>query len=410
MNMSSNSTEDISKLKMLVAIASYGDKHMGYLKQLIALYKSMAMTVDVVVLSNAPKELGDGVKVLVGLPSKNPWSLPFAHKPLFAENVDRYDLFIYSEDDIQFKEDNVKAFLRATRALPDNEIAGHILYEVDPSGKVWLPNFHWHFHWKPESVMTRNGLTVGQFTNEHSAFYILTQSQLKRCIASGSFVRPPYAGQYDMLCAAATDPFTSCGFRKVICISQLDDFLLHHLPNRYVGKVGIPFDIFNQQVQAMMNVQTGMQPVKSLGELVTKMPEQIWSKNYYEHTQDDMIRLVPEKAKNVLSVGCGWGATETALKQKGFNVTALPVDSIMGAVAAQRGIEVIHGTLEEGLSKLAGRKFDCVLMSDLLHLLPEQGKTIETCLGLLEKGRYAVDQRAEFRTVADSHETNRGQG
>ena len=33
----------------------------------------MAMEVDLVVLSDAPKELEAGVRVVVGLPSRNPW-------------------------------------------------------------------------------------------------------------------------------------------------------------------------------------------------------------------------------------------------------------------------------------------------------------------------------------------------
>ena len=382
----SNSTENPGKLRLLVAIASYGDKHLDYLKHVIATYKSMTLAVDVVVLSNNAKDLGEGVKVVVGLPSKNPWSLPFAHKPIFAENVDRYDLFIYSEDDIQVTEPNIRAFLRATQTLPENEIAGHLLYEVDPSGKRWLPNFHGHFHWKPQSVRASNGCTVAEFTNEHSAFYLLTQAQLKKAIRSGGFLRAPHAGKYDMLCAAATDPFTSCGFQKVICISQLDDFLLHHLPNRYVGKVGIPLDIFNQQIQAMMNIQSGKHPVTSLGELETKMPESLWSKSYYEHPEKELIQLVPEKAKSVLSVGCGWGATEVALRQKGMSVTALPIDSIIGAVAAQQGVEVIYGTLDEGLKQLAGRTFDCVLITHSLHLLPKQGQILEKFFELLARG------------------------
>ena len=375
-----NSKEDIHKLRLLVAIASYGNKHLKYLQEIIAMYQSMAMSVDVVVLSNDPKDLGKDVKVIVGLPSKNPWSLPFAHKSIFAENVDRYDLFIYSEDDIQVTGEPIFRLFCAPPALcPIDEIAGHLLYEVDSSGKKWLPNFHVHFRWKPESVRERNGHTFAEFTNEHAAFYLLTQRQLRRAIASGGFLRTPYAGRYDMLCSAATDPFTSCGFRKVICISQLEDFLLHHLPNRYAGRQGIPWETFDQQIQALVKIQAGIHPAKnSLCGSRTKMPELLWSKNYYEHPQEELLRLVPETARNILSVGCGCGATEVALKRNGASVTALPLDSVIGAVAAKRGIEVIYGKLEEGFKQLAGRKFDCVLMTDLLHLLPEQRQIIET--------------------------------
>src|SRR5437016_666058 len=110
------------RLRLLVAIASFGEKNLDLLKRIIAKYQGMDLDVDVVVLSNAPKNLGPKVKVLVGLPAKNPWSLPFAHKPLFAEKVNDYDLFAYSEDDMEVTEQNIKAFLRATRELASDEI------------------------------------------------------------------------------------------------------------------------------------------------------------------------------------------------------------------------------------------------------------------------------------------------
>ena len=91
---------EVGAMRMLVAIASYGEKNLHFLKQIIAEYRSMALQVDIVVLTNAAKNLGSGVDVRVGLPTMNPWSLPFAHKPIFLAAADRYDLFLYSEDDI----------------------------------------------------------------------------------------------------------------------------------------------------------------------------------------------------------------------------------------------------------------------------------------------------------------------
>src|SRR4029077_9551511 len=138
-------------------------------------YHGMPFDVDLVVLSEAPKSLGPNVEVIVGLPSRNPWTLPFAHKAIFAERADRYDLFVYSEDDIWATEANIRAFLTATPELELNEIAGFMRYEIDGSGN-WLLAEPWgHYHWKPESVRQRGAYTVAEFTNEHAGFYILTQ-------------------------------------------------------------------------------------------------------------------------------------------------------------------------------------------------------------------------------------------
>src|SRR5919204_4488799 len=104
-----------TQLRVLVALASYGTKNHAYLAQVIQKYRSMPYQIQLVVLSNISKELGRDVEVRVGLPAKNPWSLPFGHKQLFAERIDDYDLFIYAEDDILISEQNIEAFLLASR-------------------------------------------------------------------------------------------------------------------------------------------------------------------------------------------------------------------------------------------------------------------------------------------------------
>src|SRR5208283_3449425 len=174
MSMTTSNLES-SRLRLLVAIASYGEKNLPYLKQVIQSYRDMTFETDLVVISNLPKKLGDDVKVVVGLPSSNPWSLPFAHKPVFAENVERYDLFVYTEDDIKVTENQIRAFMRATAAMEPDEIPGYIRFEVGQNNIKLLTEAHAAFHWKPESVKRRGGYTIAEFKNEQAGFYIVTQ-------------------------------------------------------------------------------------------------------------------------------------------------------------------------------------------------------------------------------------------
>src|SRR3974390_355615 len=81
-----------SQVRVLVAVASYGTGNDRYLSRLIKEYRSMSFAVDLVILSNIQKHLSPEIPVLVGLPNRNPWSLPFAHKKLFAERLEKYDL------------------------------------------------------------------------------------------------------------------------------------------------------------------------------------------------------------------------------------------------------------------------------------------------------------------------------
>src|SRR5687767_12528184 len=78
--MSNRVDEDLSSLRILVAIAGYGEKNRRFLEQTIRTYRSLPFETNVVVLSEAPKDLGADVEVVVGLPTRDPWSLGFAHK------------------------------------------------------------------------------------------------------------------------------------------------------------------------------------------------------------------------------------------------------------------------------------------------------------------------------------------
>ena len=384
------------KIRLLVVIASYGLKNMELLKQLILGYQSLDMDVDVVVISNEPKELVMGVTVFVGLPSKNPWSLPFAHKPIFARNVEQYDLFAYSEDDIGVTKENIQAFLSATPHLAENEIAGFLRYEVDDSGSLSLPEVHGRYYWKPESVKQRGDYTIAEFSNEHAAFYLLTQDQLKKAIASGGFLRQPYEGRYDMLCTAATDPYTSCGFHKVICISAVEDFLIHHLSNRYTGQFGISLPSVKEQIQTQLDIASGIHPASKLCHSESRMMQGEWSKNYYELPNEELLALVPTNAKTILSIGCGWGATESKLMERGATITAMPLDSIIGVTAAHLGIDVVYGALDECFDQLEDRTFDCVIITGLLHLLPNPQLVVKQCAYLVCQGGSFVISGPNF--------------
>ena len=356
------------RLRLLVAIASFGQKNLTYLKQVISTYQNMELDVEIVVFSEAPKSLGNDVKVKVGLPSKDPWSLPFGHQSLFAENANRYDLFIYSEDDILIAEEGIRAFVRMTELLEPDEIAGFMRYETGISGTMYLPDVHGGYHWKPDSVRKRGEHLFAEFTNEHAAFYLINRTQLKQAIASGGFLREPHQGRYDMLCTAATDIYTCCGFRKVLCISKLEEFLVHHLSNKYAGKIGLPLCLFREQIGTLREIHDGQHPVSTLCCSEPKLFHLKWAKDYEEKPHDEILSRIPQNAKTILSIGCGAGATELKLKQRGSSVTALPLDSVIGAKAERCGIDVIYGTLGECLAQLKERRFDSVIISNFLHL------------------------------------------
>ena len=389
-------------MKILVAIANYGLKNQVYLRKLIEEYTSMSYDIDIVVLSNVPKEFGSDIEVRVGLPAKNPWSLPFGHKELFAERIDEYDLFIYSEDDTLIKQENIDAFLKVTKVLPENEIAGFLRYEENSTSKVRclsMPDIHAYYHWLPNSVKSSAEYTFACFTNEHSACYMLTQKQLEIAIASGGFLVSPHEGRYDLLCTAATDPYTQCGFTKVICISHLQDFLVHHLSNAYVDKVGIESSELELQINALLSIdgkresQSELFPTRTNPGLNTSK----WDKQYYGACKENVLISVLDGARNVLSVGCGWGVAEARLVKKGIRVVGIPLDSIIAESAKSRGIEVVCPNFDRAGEALRNEKFDCILFDDVLQHLPNPVKVLSEYGELLEEKGYMVVTVPNFK-------------
>lgn len=378
-------------LKVLVCIANHGTRNDEHLHRLLREYAGMPFDVRVVVLSNIAKGLPAGVELRVGLPTKNPWSLPFAHRPVFLERQNDHDLFIYSEDDTLITEGHIKAFLEATRALGQDEIAGFIRSEVGSDGTLYYSTIHQHHHWDARSVVVRKGDTYAQLTNEHGACYMLTRQQLRRAIASGGFAVAPHEdNKYDMLVSAATDPYTQCGYRKLLCVTRLDQFTCQHLTNKYVGRTGVEKSVVNMQIEALVSIARGDLNAMDSFQVETKVPRSRWSKSYYEPRDEVLLSLIPRDARRVLSVGCGWGQTEEALMRRGVHVVAVPLDVVIGAVASRRGVEVIPPSGEGGSALQDGKPFDAILLSSLLHLLPDPVMTLKRYGQFLSPGGVVV--------------------
>lgn len=376
-------------MKILIAIAHYGDRTRQFIDRVMDEYRAMTHDVRFVVLSNIPKDFGPGVEVLVGLPAKDPWSLPFTHKQFFADRVNDFDAFIYSEDDILVTQRNVDAFMEVTPHLAEDEIAGFMRIEKYADGSPSYDMVHSYYRWDPTSVRERGGELFARFTNEHAAVYILTRDHLKRAIDSGGFLVEPYQYRYDLLCTAATDPYTSCGMTKLICLTRLGDFEVHHIPNKYIGTFGIDADEMQTQIATLKTLAHGSTngQVRPLFEVETRMPKAIGSKTLHVVVDTALVDRIPDAAEDVLVVGCGGGRTEALMIERGKKVTALPVDPVTGASARYRGVDVIDGSLDQAIEQLAGRRFDCIVFPDVLQLTLQPVELLRRFKPLLnEKG------------------------
>jgi 2-polyprenyl-3-methyl-5-hydroxy-6-metoxy-1,4-benzoquinol methylase len=275
-------------------------------------------------------------------------------------------------------------------ALRQNEIPGFLRFERGADGRRNYPEVHGHFHWDPRTVRSRGEYTLAFFTNEHSACYILTRDQLRVAIGSHGYLTRPHQGRYGLPETAATDPYTQCGFQKLICISHLEEFLVHHLPNKYVGKFGVEDRELRRQVEVLRLIGRDRQPPASLFPTESRLARGQYSKNYYEPVGLETVSAIPNAARSVLSIGCGWGSVEGHLSEKGLCVCAVPLDPVIPGAAGAAGVEIISGDFNSARQQLVGRNFDCLLLSNVLHLVPDPVKALSSFAALLSDGGTAI--------------------
>jgi hypothetical protein len=243
-------------MKVLVAIASYGPFRRGCLDVVAEAYLALDCEKAIFVNSDIDKEVPLGTELVVGLPTEDPFSLTFAHKQMFANNIENFDVFIYTEDDILVTRSNIEAFLDVAGVLAGDEVAGFFRYEVDGAGKLNYPDAHPPHAWLTDSARAVGGHVFATFSNVHSGCYILTRAQMGRAVTSGGYLIPPHSSWFGMRESAATDPYIRCGLTKRICISAFDRFLVHHIPNNYVGVLGTDQDEMKRQIDDLLKRAT----------------------------------------------------------------------------------------------------------------------------------------------------------
>jgi len=242
-------TKKHKKQKVLVVMVNYGHKQLNYLHQVIDGFNGFnpdRFDIDIYVHSNIAIDRDDVTTIIHEKPPQNGWNwLPWECRKTIYDNRNKYDLFLYSENDHLYNEHNLSSFLDVSKELPNNYVPGFIQYESHPQhhlGKFY-PAYHATYDWDYVSVETFGEYTVAQFTNEHHAGFLLTKEQLKIVLDKWGkkflvdekrglymFGLPGYDSPKVRCCA---DVYSQSGLKKVIPISHFNNFLIYHLPNKY---------------------------------------------------------------------------------------------------------------------------------------------------------------------------------
>lgn len=156
--------------------------------------------------------------------------LPFRCRFHMASDINKYDLFVYSENDHLITEKNIDAFVGHQAMLPPGFVSGFIRYEFRNGEGILLdPNPAFG------RVIDNNYGAYFSLVNNHQGCWLLTRDQLAHCIDSGEFLHKGGRGPYGGLEQGATDPYNRCGLKKVLPtdIEQLKNHLILHMPIKY---------------------------------------------------------------------------------------------------------------------------------------------------------------------------------
>lgn len=221
--------------KVLAVLVNYGDEQLQYLQQVVSELKSFKKyEVIIFVNSNIPLDMIEGIDYVNVIELDDYQLLPLTCKQVIWNYKDEFDIFMFGENDHLFKEHHVDKYLEYTSILPKDRIAGLIQYEENETGRYY-PAYHAHYDWDYNSVEEYGGKKFAHFTNIHQATFIITKEQLHKIGEQYDFTQFFGQSHYSVKCKVNTDIYQFCGMKKLICISEFEDNLIHHLPNVYIN-------------------------------------------------------------------------------------------------------------------------------------------------------------------------------
>ena len=247
------------KKRLLVVLVNYGRDQLHYLEKVVNSFRSFKKyEVTIIAHSNIPLDSIPGIdkttlfEKATGIRSINDflvrkkwgkkWSgrlfnfklLPMTCRKVIDNEAMNFDYFLFSENDHLWLEHHIDKFIFYESILPENRIAGLMQYEENEQGRFY-PALHAKYDWDYDFLERHGGLLFAHFTCVHQASFLLSQKQLLRIKKNHDFSNFLSSDHYRLMPKANTDIYQYAGMKKVICISEFEENLIHHLPNVYIN-------------------------------------------------------------------------------------------------------------------------------------------------------------------------------
>ncbi|MDB4319761.1 hypothetical protein N9981_00170 [bacterium] len=216
-------------------MVNYGEEQLTFLQKVIdGLRGFKKYDISIIIHSNIELPTISGIDATHVIKLNDYQLLPLTCKTSIWNHKEDFDVFIFGENDHLFHEHHIDKYLEYVDILPKNRIAGMIQYEENETGKYY-PAYHGNYDWDYSSVEEYNNKKFAHFNNLHQATFIITKEQLLDIGEKHNFTEFFGQSHYSVKCKVNTDIYQFCGMKKMICISDFEDNLIHHLPNIYIN-------------------------------------------------------------------------------------------------------------------------------------------------------------------------------
>jgi hypothetical protein len=226
--------------KILISLVSFNENKKEYLSQVLDSYIKDFYNHDVTFVLSINYEFDYPTANIVKLPKEyNDWNYTWNNKRYVLENCLSYDYVIESDDDVILDRAAFEYYIQTQKYLKKHGegkpfIAGFNVYEVKQDIRYiinaglandTISNIHY----------IGNEIFL-EFTNYHSACYLMDRESLERVIKSLPST-PCQGGIYGLPEWSITSAYL--GSTKVIPLSEVNRrALVKHLPNKYVNQIG----------------------------------------------------------------------------------------------------------------------------------------------------------------------------
>ena len=99
-----------------------------------------------------------------------------------------------------------------------------------------------------------------------------------------------------------------------------------------------------------------------------------------------ILRMMPERA-SVVDLGCGNGELLAILRDRGYSrLLGVEWDQDEVVACVERGIDVIHANLDEGVASIPNQSFEVALLSQTLQSIVDVAGVLEEIVRIAERG------------------------